>query len=260
MEAGNRCFDMRVPEEINRRVVDHVADINMPYSAIARQYLLDEGFPPDRVITTGSPMAEVLHHMRGKIERSKVLERLSLERDRYYLVSCHREENIDSPANFAALVEILERLAATGLRVIVTTHPRTRRRMEAEGTLLNPLVELHRPFGFSDYVALQLSAIATLSDSGTITEEASILRLRALNIRETHERPEGMEEAAVMMTGLRWNRVQEALEIMRGQPRAGELSMRLVRDYDVTNVSEKIVRIIVSYTDYIRRTVWHSTS
>jgi len=257
MEAGNRCFDMRVPEEINRRIVDHVADINLPYSAISRDYLLREGLPPDRVVTTGSPMFEVLHHYMPKIERSEVLARLGLEPDGYFLVSCHREENVDSERNFAGFVEIVNNLARTfGKRVIVTTHPRTRKRVESEGVVLDPLVELHKPFGFTEYVALELRAVAALSDSGTITEEASILNLRALNIRDAHERPEGMEEAAVMMTGLNWSRVQQALEILASQPRGGTRVLRIVRDYDVPNVSEKVVRIILSYTDYVRRVVW----
>ncbi|HUG13393.1 MAG TPA: UDP-N-acetylglucosamine 2-epimerase (non-hydrolyzing) [Thermomicrobiales bacterium] len=257
MEAGNRCFDMRVPEEINRRIVDHVADVNLPYSAISRDYLLREGLPPDRVITTGSPMFEVLHHMMPKIERSTVLKRLCLERDSYFLVSCHREENVDSERNFAGFVEILTNLAkTTGKRIIVTTHPRTRKRIEAEGTVLDKLVELHKPFGLSDYVALEMHAAATLSDSGTITEEASILNIRALNIREAHERPEGMEEAAVIMTGLSWARVQQGLAVLSSQSRGAERTLRMVRDYDVPNVSEKIVRIILSYTDYVRGVVW----
>ena len=257
MEAGNRCFDMRVPEEINRRNVDHVADINLPYSAISRDYLLREGLPPDQVITTGSPMFEVLDHFMPKIERSAVLTRLGLEPDGYFLVSCHREENVDSERNFAGLVEILNNLARTmGKRVIVTTHPRTRRRIEAEGVVLDSLVELHKPLGLTDYVALELHAAATLSDSGTITEEASILNLRALNIRDAHERPEGMEEAAVMMTGFNWARVQQGLEILAGQPRGTNRALQVVRDYNVPNVSNKVVRIILSYTDYVRRVVW----
>ena len=257
MEAGNRCFDMRVPEEINRRIVDHVADVNLPYSAISREYLLREGLPPDRVITTGSPMFEVLHHFMPKIERSDVVARLGLEQDGYYLVSSHREENVDSERNFAGLVEILNNLATTtGRRVIVTTHPRTRKRVESGGVTLNPLVELHKPFGLTEYIALQLHAAVTLSDSGTITEEASILNLRALNIRDAHERPEGMEEAAVMMTGFNWARVQQGLEILACQPRGANRALRLVRDYDVPNVSEKVVRVILSYTDYVRRVVW----
>ena len=257
MEAGNRCFDMRVPEEINRRIVDHVADVNLPYSAISREYLLREGLPPDRVITTGSPMLEVLHHFMPKIQRSEILARLGLKGDGYFLVSCHREENVDDERNFAGFVEIVNNLArTTGNRVIVTTHPRTRKRIETEGVTLDSLVDLQKPFGLTDYVALELHAVATLSDSGTITEEASILNLRALNIREAHERPEGMEEAAVIMTGLSWVRVQQALEILASQPRGKDRALRQVRDYAVPNVSEKVVRIILSYTDYVRRVVW----
>ena len=261
MEAGNRCFDMRVPEEINRRIVDHVADINLPYSDISRTYLLREGIPPDRVITTGSPMFEVLHHVMPKVGRSQVLARLGLEPDRYYLVSCHREENVDSAANFAGFVEIVNNLATTtGKRVIVTTHPRTRKRIDEEHVSLDSRVELHKPFGLTDFVALELNAAATLSDSGTITEEASILNLRALNIRDAHERPEGMEEAAAMMTGLSWTRVEQALAILESQPRGATRALRIVRDYDVPNVSDKVVRIIVSYTDYVRRYVWRDPS
>ncbi len=257
MEAGNRCFDMRVPEEINRRIVDHVADINLPYSAISRDYLLREGLAPDRIVTTGSPMFEVLHHYMPKIERSEVLTRLRLEQDGYFLVSCHREENVESERNFAGLIEILNNLAGTfGQRVIVTTHPRTRKRVEARGVVLDPLVELHKPFGLTDYVALELGAVATLSDSGTITEEASILNLRALNLRETHERPEGMEEATVMMTGFSWARVQQGLDILASQPRGTTRALRIVRDYQAPNVSEKVLRVIESYTDYVRRVVW----
>ena len=257
MEAGNRCFDMRVPEEINRRIVDHVADINLPYSAISREYLLREGLPPDRVITTGSPMFEVLHHAMPKIESSQVLARLGLKPDSYYLVSCHREENVDSERNFPKFVELVNNLARlSGLRVIVSTHPRTRRRIESEGVGLDSLVELHKPFNLSDYVSLELQAVATLSDSGTITEEASILNLRALNIREAHERPEGMEEAAVLMTGLDWARVRQGLDVLATQPRGADRALRLARDYDVPNVSEKVVRIVLSYTDYVRRVVW----
>jgi len=256
MEAGNRCFDMRVPEEINRRIVDHIADINLPYSAIAREYLLREGIAPDRVIVTGSPMYEVLHHVMPKVERSTVLERLGLSPGSYFVVSCHREENVDSPRQVAGLIDILNNLVrTTGKRVIVTTHPRTRRRLE--DAALDSRVELHKPFGLTDYLALELSAEATLSDSGTITEEASILNLRALNIREAHERPEGMEEAAVIMTGLSWPRVQQGLAILAGQPGGADRVLRLVRDYDVPNVSDKVLRILLSYTDYARRVVWH---
>lgn len=256
MEAGNRCFDMRVPEETNRRIVDHVADINLPYSAIARDYLLREGIPPDRVVTTGSPMFEVLKHFEPKIAGSDVLRRLKLEADGYYLVSIHREENVDDVRNFPRFVEVLGRLGRTGKRVIVTTHPRTRKRLETEGVRLEPTVELHKPFGLTDYIALQKSAAATLSDSGTITEEASILNFRALNLREAHERPEGMEEAFVMMTGFSWDRIEQGLAILATQSRGETRALRLPRDYDVPNVSEKVVRIILSYTDYVRRVVW----
>jgi len=261
MEAGNRCFDMRVPEEINRRIVDHVADINLPYSAISRDYLLREGLPPDRIITTGSPMREVLDYFMPKVMRSAILERLTLKPDGYFLVSCHREENVDSQRNFAGLVEILNNLARTfGKRVIVTTHPRTRQRIEREGVVLDSLVELHKPFGFTDYVALELHAAATLSDSGTITEEASILNLRALNIREAHERPEGMEEGAVMMTGFNWARVQQGIDVLASQPRGATRALQVVRDYDVANVSDKVVRVILSYTDYVRHVVWRESA
>jgi UDP-N-acetylglucosamine 2-epimerase (non-hydrolysing) len=259
MEAGNRCFDQRVPEEINRKIVDHVADVNLPYSAISREYLLREGLPPDRVITTGSPMYEVLHHYLPKIERSDVLRRLGLSERQYFVVSSHREENIDSPDQFARLCRLLDGLAESyALPVIVSTHPRTRKRMDAEGVKVHPLVRLLEPLGLCDYVHLQMRARASLSDSGTITEESSILDFPALNLRDAHERPEGMEEAAVMMTGLDWRRIQEALRILDNQPRGGR-RLRIVRDYDVPNVSEKIVRIILSYTDYVNRTVWRKT-
>jgi UDP-N-acetylglucosamine 2-epimerase (non-hydrolysing) len=257
MEAGNRCFDQRVPEEINRKIVDHISDVNMPYSAISRDYLLAEGLPPDRVIKTGSPMFEVLAHYRFKIDASTVLERLHLESDKYFVVSAHREENIDVPEQFAKLREILNRLAETyGARVIVSTHPRTRKRIEAQGIPLDGRVELMKPLGFSDYVRLQLGAKAVLSDSGTITEESSILGFPAVNIRNAHERPEGFEEGAVMMTGLEPDRVFECLGILEKQQRAGFQTRRIVADYNVPNVSEKVVRIILSYTDYVNRTVW----
>ena len=257
MEAGNRCFDQRVPEEINRKIVDHVADINMPYSDISREYLLREGFPPDRVIKTGSPMYEVLAHYREKAEASDVLRRLGVQPLGYFVVSCHREENVDSNRNFAGLVEILNGLAAeAGLPVIVTTHPRTRKRIELAGVVLSPGIQLHKPFSFTDYFKLQSNAQAVLSDSGTITEESAILNFPALNIREAHERPEGMEEGAVMMTGLDWGRVRQGLEILRNQPRGEDRLLRLVADYAVPNVSEKVVRIVLSYTDYVQRVVW----
>lgn len=257
MEAGNRCFDQRVPEEINRIVVDHVADVNLPYSSISREYLLREGLPPDRVIKTGSPMYEVLNHYRDKTERSGVLTRLGLNQFGFYVVSSHREENVDSERNLRGLLEILNGLAdESELPVIVTAHPRTRKRLDAAGIALHPGVQLHKPFGLTDYLKLQTNARAVLSDSGTITEESSILNFPALNIREAHERPEGMEEAAVMMTGLNWVRVREGLRILDTQSRGGERQLRIVADYAVPNVSEKIVRIILSYTDYVQRVVW----
>lgn len=260
MEAGNRCFDQRVPEEINRRIVDHIADINMPYSQISREYLLAEGFPADRIIVTGSPMYEVLQHYLARIEASDVLERLSLEHRKYFLISAHREENIDAPAQFACLVDLLEKLAANhGLRIIVSTHPRTRSRIEGEGIELPSLVELIKPLGLIDYVQLQRHAMAVMSDSGTITEESSILNFPALNIRDTHERPEGFEEAAVMMTSLNYNRVSQALRVLEHQPRGEQRLLRRVHDYSVPNVSEKVVRIILSYTSYVNRVVWRAS-
>jgi UDP-N-acetylglucosamine 2-epimerase (non-hydrolysing) len=257
MEAGNRCFDLRVPEEINRRIVDHISDVNLPYSQISREYLMREGLPPDRTIVTGSPMYEVLHHYLPKIDRSSVLATLGLVEREYYLVSAHREENVDAPDQWAAFVDVLQRLAETGYRVIVSTHPRTRKRFEAGEVRLPPLVALMKPFGLLDYVQLQRGAKVVLSDSGTITEESSILNFPALNIRFAHERPEGMEEGAVMMVGLKWQRIREALDVLETQPRGNERSLRLVADYNVPNVSEKIVRIILSYTDYVNRVVWH---
>ncbi len=257
MEAGNRCFDQRVPEEINRKIVDHISDINMPYSQISREYLLREGLPPDRVIVTGSPMYEVLHHYLPKIEASDALARLGLQAGEYYLVSAHREENVDYPEQFARLIETLTHLAETRIRVIVSTHPRTRKRMEAEQVVLPAGVELMKPFGFSDYVNLQMNAKAVLSDSGTISEESSILNFPALNIRQAHERPEAMEEASVMMVGLEWARVREGLAILTDQSRGVDRVLRIVSDYSMPNVSEKVARIIVSYTDYVNRVVWH---
>jgi UDP-N-acetyl-L-fucosamine synthase len=256
MEAGNRCFDQRVPEEINRRIIDHIADINMPYSSIARDYLLREGLPPDRIVKTGSPMYEVLHHYMPRIEASDILQRLDLEPHTFYVVSAHREETIDATEQFAALIDVLTHLAEIGRSVIVSTHPRTRKRIEVEGVTLPPLVRLLKPFGFSDYVKLQLSARAVLSDSGTITEESSILDFPALNIRQAHERPEGMEEGAVMMTGLNWSRIAEGLTILESQPRGHSRMLQIVADYARPNVSEKVARIILSYTDYVNRVVW----
>ena len=248
-----------MPEESNRKVVDHLADINMPYSTIAREYLLREGLPPDRVVKTGSPMFEVIHHYLPLIEASTVLTRLGLEREQYFVVSCHREENVDSDRNLAQLVGVLNGLAEKyRLRIIMSTHPRTRNRLIASGEQLNPLVELMKPLGLPDYIQLQRNARAVLSDSGTITEEASILNFPALNIREAHERPEGMEEGAVMMTGLSLARIYQALEVLADQPRSHRLIMP-VQDYAVENVSDKVLRIILSYTDYVNSKVWHTT-
>ena len=257
MEAGNRCFDQRVPEEINRRIVDHTADVNLTYSSIARDYLLREGLPPDLVIKTGSPMFEVLMHYRARIDASDVLPRLGLERERFFVVSAHREENVDGERTFGKLVEVLNTLAEDqGLPVIVSTHPRTMKRIEATDTRFHALVKLLKPLGFHDYVKLQMSARAVLSDSGTISEESSILNFPALNIREAHERPEAMEEAAVMMVGLAVERVRQGLVILQSQPRGAARTLPIVADYNVPNVSEKVVRIVHSYTDYVKRVVW----
>ena len=257
MEAGNRCFDERVPEEINRRIVDHTADINMPYSTIARDYLLAEGLPPDRVIKTGSPMFEILTHYRAKIDASDALSAMGVERGEYFLVSAHREENVDSERQLRRLHETLDAVAERYDRpVLVSTHPRTRDRIERHGLEFDARVRLLKPFGFVDYNALQMNARAVLSDSGTISEESSILNFPALNIREAHERPEAMEEAVVMMVGLGRDRVLQALDILADQPRGAERASRLVADYSMPDVSAKVVRIIMSYTDYVRRTVW----
>jgi len=257
MEAGNRCFDMRVPEEINRRIVDHTADINLTYSTIARDYLLREGLPPDMVIKTGSPMYEVLAYYREGIDASDVLGRLGLRVGEFFVVSAHREENVDSDNSFAKLVEVLNTVAEHyGLPVIVSTHPRTQKRVDGLGVKFHPQVRLLKPLGFKDYNKLQVSAKAVLSDSGTISEESSILNFPALNIREAHERPEGMEEAAVMMVGLERERVLQALSVLQDQPRGDARALRLVADYSMPNVSEKVVRIIHSYTDYVNRVVW----
>ncbi|WP_263143601.1 UDP-N-acetylglucosamine 2-epimerase (non-hydrolyzing) [Pseudomonas sp. RIT-PI-AD] len=258
MEAGNRSFDQRVPEEINRKIVDHIADINLTYSDIAREYLLREGLPPDRVIKTGSPLGEVLAHYRPKIDASTILAQLDLQPGRFYLVSAHREENVDSPRQLRNLAHLLDQLAQrSGLPVIVSTHPRTRKRIDALGLSFDAGVQLMKPMGFFDYVRLQAEARAVLSDSGTITEESSLLNFPALNLREAHERPEGVEEGAVMMVGLVLERVLQGLAILEDQGRGAERQLRLVADYDVDNVSDKVLRILHSYTDYVNRTVWH---
>jgi UDP-N-acetyl-L-fucosamine synthase len=257
MEAGNRCFDQRVPEETNRRIVDHIADINLTYSDIAREYLLREGFPADRVIKTGSPMFEVLAHHRAAIEGSEALGHLGLSPRDYFVVSAHREENVDAPARLASLFGAVNEIAHRyAKRVVVSTHPRTRKRLEAAGLELDGRVELLKPLGFLDYIRLQTQALCVLSDSGTIAEESSILNFPALNLREAHERPEGMEEASVMMTGVRAERILQALDLALAQPRDGERLFRPVADYSMPNVSEKVLRIIMSYTDYVRRTVY----
>lgn len=257
MEAGNRSFDLRVPEEINRRIVDHTADINLTYSTIAREYLLREGLPPDQVIKTGSPMHEVLGYYMPQIQSSDVLKRLGLNASEYFVVSAHREENVDSEKNFAKLVQVLNAVAEDhGHPVVVSTHPRTRKRIEAGNTTFHPQVQLLKPQGFHDYVHLQMHARAVLSDSGTITEESSILNFPALNLREAHERPEGFEEATVMMVGLDVDRIRQALTILKDQPRGEQRALRLVADYSMPNVSDKVLRIILSYTDYVNRVVW----
>lgn len=257
MEAGNRCFDQRVPEETNRRIVDHTADINMTYSGIARDYLLREGLAPDRVIKTGSPMLEVLSYYRPKIDASDVLTRLALKEGGYFVVSAHREENIESPKAFAKLVEVLNAVAEDhNLPVIVSTHPRTQKRIDDTDFKFHPQIRFLKPLGFHDYIRLQLSARSVLSDSGTINEESSILNFPALNLREAHERPEGMEEGVVMMVGLEVERVRQGLAILATQSRGDARVLRQVADYSVPNVSEKVVRIIHSYTDYVNRVVW----
>lgn len=257
MEAGNRCFDQRVPEETNRKIVDHISDINMPYSSIAREYLLREGLSPDRVIKTGSPMFEVLNHYMKKIVSSDALYKNQVQPGKYFVVSCHREENVDSDENLNNLVEILNYLANHFKQpIIMSTHPRTRKRFEAKQVQLDPLVRTLKPMGFSDYNKLQMEARLTLSDSGTITEESSILNFPALNIRDAHERPEGMEEASVIMTGLDPDRVIEAIGMAEKQPRAPARTFREINDYTMPNVSDKVVRIIMSYIDYVNRNVW----
>ena len=254
MEAGNRCFDQRVPEETNRKIVDHIADINLTYSDIAREYLLREGLLPDRVIKTGSPMYEVIKSKLDDIDNSDVLNKLNLEKNKYFVVSAHREENINSERNFLNLVESLNAIADKyNFPVIVSTHPRTRKMIEEKGIKFNPLINLLKPLGFNDYVKLQIESKTVLSDSGTISEESSILKFKALNLREAHERPEAMEEASVMMVGLKKERILQGLEILETQEKD---TLREVYDYSMPNVSDKVLRIILSYTDYINRNVW----
>lgn len=254
MEAGNRCFDQRVPEETNRKIVDHIADINLTYSDIAREYLLKEGLPADRIIKTGSPMFEVLKSKEEDISKSNIVETLNLRKEEYFVVSAHREENISSEKNFFDLIESLNSIAEKyEIPLIVSAHPRTQKMIELKGVNFNPLIKIMKPLGFSDYVKLQKNAKAVLSDSGTINEEASILNLRALNIREAHERPEAMEEASVMMTGLKAERILQGLSVLETQK---EKTLRLVSDYNVPNVSDKVLRIILSYSDYINRVTW----
>ncbi len=256
MEAGNRCFDQRVPEETNRKIVDHIADINLTYSDIAREYLLREGLPADRIVKTGSPMYEVIHYYLPQIKASGILTQLELEAGKYFVVSAHREENINNEKQFSLLVATLNLIAETyGLPIIFSTHPRTRKMIEQRQTQLHTGIRLLKPLGFNDYNALQMHSFAVLSDSGTISEESSILRFPALNIREAHERPEAMEEAVVMMTGLRPERILQALAQLEQEKKSGN-SFRPVSDYSMPNVSDKMVRIIISYTDYIKRVVW----
>ena len=254
MEAGNRCFDQRVPEETNRKIVDHISDMNLTYSDIAREYLLREGLPADRIIKTGSPMLEVLNSRRNDIEKSDVLQRFELEKDKYFVVSAHREENISSEQNFIDLVDTLNTIAEKyKIPIIISTHPRTRKMIEEKGIVFDPLIRTLKPLGFNDYVKLQKQAKAVLSDSGTISEESSILGFKALNIRQAHERPEAMEEASVMMVGLRKERILQGLQVLETQKQD---SLRQVSDYSMTNVSDKVLRIILSYTDYVNRLVW----
>jgi len=257
MEAGNRCFDFRVPEEINRRIVDHISDINLTYSAIARDYLLREGLPPDQVIKTGSPMREVLEYYSKDIDSSRIIEKLSLVPGQYFVVSSHREENVDSPENLKKIISILNDLALRFQSpIIFSTHPRTRKRLEILGVETNPLIQFLKPFGFFDYIKLQMESRCVISDSGTITEESSILNIPALNMRETHERPEGFEEASVIMVGLNSEVINQSIKILDLQPRGSSRLLRLVDDYSSRNVSDKVLRIILSYTDFVNRKVW----
>ena len=258
MEAGNRCFDLRVPEEVNRRIVDHTSDINLTYTEIAREYLLREGLPPDQIIKTGSPMREVLNFYSESIESSEIISDLGLVNDQYFVVSSHREENVDSPENLHKIIQILNRLAeGYNFPIIFSTHPRTKSRLNDLGVEVNPLVRFLKPFGFLDYIKLQINARCVLSDSGTITEESSILNFPALNIREAHERPEGFEEGAVMMVGLDSSLVMQSLKVIDSQSRGADRMLDLVKDYAPDNVSEKVLRIIMSYTDFVNRKVWH---
>jgi len=257
MEAGNRCFDMRVPEENNRKIVDHISDVNMPYTDIAREYLLAEGLKPDLIIKTGSPMLEVLTNFKKEIDSSKILESLKIQTNKFFLVSAHREENVDVPAQLLNLSKSLNSIADYyNMPVIVSTHPRTKKRIDDQGILFHKNIKLLKPLGFHDYNHLQKNARVVLSDSGTITEESSIMNFSALNIRESYERPEGMEEGAVMMVGLDSERIMQALGILEKQPTGNERLLRCVDDYCTPNVSDKVVRIIHSYTDYINRVVW----
>lgn len=257
MEAGNRCFDMRVPEEINRKIVDHIADINLTYSTLARDYLLREGLPPDRIIKTGSPMLEVLNFYRKKIDASNVITDLNLKHGEFFLFSSHREENVEPDKSFNSLINVLNNIAENfGIPIVVSTHPRTQKRIDNAQISFHPKIRLIKPVSFTDYIKLQTSARAVLSDSGTVSEESSIINFPALNIREAHERPESMEEASVMMVGLKIERIMQALSILESQPKGENRSFRMVEDYNKPNVSDKIVRIIHSYTDYVNRVVW----
>lgn len=259
MEAGNRSFDLRVPEEINRKIVDHISDINLTYSSIAREYLMREGLPPDQVINIGSPMLEVLNYHKTEIDQSKILSKLSLKEKEYFVVSAHREENIDDQSNFKSFCEVLNLIARRyQLPIIVSTHPRTFNKISEAAVTFDPLIRFEKPLGFYDYIKLQANAKTVLSDSGTITEESSILNFPALNLRQAHERPEGMEEASVMLVGMNENLITCGLEILKDQPRGEERLIRVVQDYDVENVSEKVLRIIHSYSDYVQRVVWRN--
>ncbi|MAR94924.1 MAG: UDP-N-acetylglucosamine 2-epimerase (non-hydrolyzing) [Gammaproteobacteria bacterium] len=257
MEAGNRCFDQRVPEETNRKIVDHIADINLTYSSISREYLLREGLNPDQIIKTGSPMNEVISYHIEDINKSNILKKLNIQKEKYYLVSCHREENVDDIDNLSDLVESMNTIVKTSkLPIVISMHPRTRKNIKKIKLKLHPKIKISKPFGFLDYINLQINSKAVLSDSGTITEESSILNFPALNIREAHERPEGMEEGSVMMTGLNSERILQGLEILKKQSTGENRLLNIVRDYTSNNVSDKVVRIIISYVDYINKNVW----